>query len=85
MADHPFTGGSDQRQRRKQCLSGAQRVDKRRNPLAVAERKLVNFPHSLVIFSPFVPDHQLNKPALNVVAWSHGARLTPATIITRRD
>jgi hypothetical protein len=35
----------------------------------------VNFPHSLVIFGPFVPDHQLNTSARKVVPWSHGARL----------
>jgi hypothetical protein len=27
----------------------------------------VNFPHGLVIFGPFLPDHQLNTSALKVV------------------
>jgi hypothetical protein len=66
MADHPLTDGADQRQRRKRCLSRAQRVDKRRNPFAVPERLPVNFAHSLVIFGPFLPDHQLNTSALKV-------------------
>lgn len=67
MADHPLTDGSDQRQRRQRCRSGAQRIDKRRNPFAVPECLPVNFPHSLVIFGPFLPDHQLNTSALKVV------------------
>jgi hypothetical protein len=75
MADHPLTDGSDQRQRRKRCPRGAQRIDKRRNPFAVAECLRVNFPHSLVIFGSFLPDLQLNTSALKVVSWSHGARL----------
>ncbi len=75
MADHPLTDGSDQRQRRKRRLSGAQRIDKRRNPFAVPERLRVNVPHSLVIFGPFGPDHQLNASALKVVPWTHAARL----------
>jgi len=67
MADHTLTDGSDQRQRRKRCLSGAQRVDKRRNPFAVTECLPVNLPHCLVIPGPFLPDHQLNTSALKVV------------------
>jgi hypothetical protein len=77
MADHPPSDGSDQRQRRKRCLGGAQRVDQRRNPFAVAECLRVNFPHSLVIFGPFLPDHHLDTSAVKVGAWSHGARLAP--------
>jgi len=75
MADDPLTDRSNQRQRRKHCLSGAQRVYKRRNPFTVAECLFVNFPHSLVIFGPFLPDHQLNTSALKVIALSHDARL----------
>lgn len=67
MADHPLTDGSDQRQRRKRCLSGAQRVDERRNPFAVPECPHVNFAHGLVIIGPFLPDHQLNRSAVKVV------------------
>jgi hypothetical protein len=75
MADHALTQGSDQRQRRKRRLSGAQRINERRNPFAVPECLRVNFPHGLVIFGPFLPDHQLNTSALKVVPWIHGARL----------
>ncbi len=85
MADHPLTDGSDQRQRRQQCLSGAQRVDKRRNPFAVAECKRVNFPHSRVILGPFLPDHWLNTSALTVVALESRRQASPGTISTRRD
>ena len=85
MADHLLTDGRDQRQRRKQCPSASQRVNKRGNPFAVAECLRVNVPHSLVIFGPFLPDHQLDTSALKIVAWSHGARLAPGTISTRRD
>jgi Fumarylacetoacetate (FAA) hydrolase family len=84
MTDHPLTDSSDQRQRRKRCLSGAQRVDKRGNPFAVAECLRVNFPHSLMIFGPFLPDRQLNTSARRAAPWSHGARLSPGTIRTRR-
>jgi len=68
VADHPVTDGADQRQRRKRCLSRPQRVDKLRNPLAAPERPPVNVPHRLVIFGPFVPDHQL-------APWTHAATL----------
>jgi hypothetical protein len=85
MADHPLTDGSDQRQRRQRRLSGTQRVDKRRNPFAVAECLRVNLPQSLVILGPFLPDHQVSTSALKVVPWSHGARLASETISTRRD
>lgn len=66
MADHPLSDSSDQRQRRKRCLGGAQRIDERRNPFAVPECLRVNFSHSLVIFDPFLPDHQITKSALKV-------------------
>jgi len=79
VADHPPTDGSDQRQRRKRCLSGAQRVDKRGNPFAVAECLGVNFPHGLVICAPFLPDHRLSTSALKGVPWTHGARLAAMT------
>ena len=75
MTDHPLTDGSDQRQRRKRCLNGAQRIDERRNPFAVPECLRVNLPYGLVIFGPFLPDHQLTTSALKVVPWTHGARL----------
>jgi hypothetical protein len=77
MADHPLTDGSDQRQRRQRCLSGAQRIDERRNAFAVPECLRVNFPHGHVIFGPFLPDHQPDTSALKVVPWTHGARLAP--------
>lgn len=76
MADHPLTDGSDQRQRRQRCLSGPQRIDERRNPFAAAECLRVNLPYSLVIFGPFLPDHQLNTSTPKVVPWTHGATLT---------
>ena len=69
MTDHPLTDGSDQRQRRKRCLNGAQRIDERRNPFAVPERPPVNVPHRLVIVGPFLPDQG--------VPWTHDARLAP--------
>jgi hypothetical protein len=75
MADHPLTDGGDQRQRRRRCMSGAQRIDKHGNPFAVAECLRLNFPYSLLIFGPFLPDDQLNASALTVVPWGHGARL----------
>jgi hypothetical protein len=85
MADHPLTDGSDQRQRRQRCLSGAQCIDERRNSFAVPECLRVNFPHGLVIFSPFLADHRLNTSAPRLVLWNHGARVAPGTISTRRD
>jgi hypothetical protein len=68
VADDAVTDGSDQGQRRRRWLNGAQRVDQSRNPFAVTERPRVNVPHRLVILGPFRPDAQ-------VVLWSHRARL----------
>lgn len=67
MADHPLVDGSDQGQRGERCLSGAQRVDERGNPLAVSECPSVNLPHGLVIFWPFRPDSRLDTSDLKVV------------------
>ncbi|GAB3981537.1 hypothetical protein GCM10027615_62370 [Plantactinospora veratri] len=67
MADNPLADGGDQRQRCKRCLTGAQRIDQRRNPFAVAERLPVNVPHGLVIFGPFLPDHRLDRSAVKVI------------------
>src|SRR5262245_47083227 len=84
MADQLLAHGTEQRQRRKQRLSGAQCVDKRRNSFAVAECTRMNVPYGVVIFGRFLPDHELNA-SIKFVASSHGRHASRATIGWRRD